>query len=89
MRAAHRLTDRFFAIVERGLQHLTVTLTPKSRDADGESVEGEFSNLLLDEELRERIAKETEAERALIMAHALSRQPLANLAAINQVAERR
>jgi len=76
MRAAHRLTDRFCVTFQPAQNGLMVCFSPRGEKPGMSSLEGEFGNLLLDEELRERIARETEGERALIMAHALSRQPL-------------
>jgi His-Xaa-Ser system protein HxsD len=74
LRAAHRLTDHSYVSIERKDDCLLVKLQPlDAREGTG-NLEGRFANLLLDEELRERISCETEAERRLIIAHALSKQ---------------
>jgi His-Xaa-Ser system protein HxsD len=76
LRAAHKLTDcAFVGVVREGGQYI-LQMHLRGNDSGVSALEGRFANLLLDEELRERVAKETEAERRLIMAYALSKQPL-------------
>lgn len=77
MRAAHRLTGDCYIEFEDLPEKIAVKIRPKS-GSDTRDWKGNFQNELLDEELREKIAKETEAERALIIAHALSKQPVIN-----------
>lgn len=77
MRAAHRLTGEcsFEFLDEEG--KIIAKIHPNKSDTakDWKAI---FLNELLDEELRDQIAKETYAERALIIAHALSRHPVIN-----------
>lgn len=81
-RAAHRLTGRFLVSLSRPAsegevrpgQQVEVSLRGRTGtgERDLDHAAGEFMNLLLDETLREEIARETEPVRNLILAHALS-----------------
>jgi His-Xaa-Ser system protein HxsD len=77
MRAAHRLTGDCYFEFEELADKIAIRIRHKSTSS-ARDWKGLFLNELLDEELREKIAKETEAERTLILAHALSKQPVIN-----------
>ncbi|WP_422929256.1 His-Xaa-Ser system protein HxsD [Singulisphaera sp. PoT] len=72
-KAAYRVGDRCFvkleALADGGMR---VGLTAKSRDFDPAALEGDFLNELLDQDLREAIAEETQGVRNLLMAQAFS-----------------
>lgn len=72
-KAAYRLGGRCFAKIELtpegGIQ---VTLTAKPGGGSPSTLEGEFRNELLDQELREAIAEETGRVRNLLLAQAFS-----------------
>lgn len=72
-KAAYRLGDRCFVKIailpEGGIQ---VKLTAKSEKVSLEALEGDFRNELLDQDLRESIAEETERIRNLLLAQAFS-----------------
>jgi His-Xaa-Ser system protein HxsD len=72
-KAAYRLGDRCFVHVEvlpgGGIQ---VRLTAKSEKVPPHTLEGDFRNELLDQDLRESIAEETERVRNLLLAQAFS-----------------
>lgn len=77
LKAAYRFTDRCYL----HLQHKTPTVVEvrfrgKAGGADLASVAGEFCNQLLEQTLRSVVASESELERNLILAHALSRTSL-------------
>lgn len=76
-KAAYRLGDRCCARIELGPNHeIRVRLTPKSDRTPLPSLEGDFRNELLDQDLRESIAEQTERVRNLILAQAFSGVPL-------------
>jgi len=76
-KAAYRLSDRCRARIELGPDNgIQVWLRAKSEDLSPEVLEGDFRNELLDQELREEIAEETERVRNLILAHAFSGLPM-------------
>jgi His-Xaa-Ser system protein HxsD len=50
-----------------------IIFTAKTESQDEETLRGEFLNELLDQTLREQVARETELVRNLILAHALSK----------------
>src|SRR4051794_13971800 len=72
-KAAYRLGDRCSAQIESlhdgGIQ---VRLTAKSENTPAEAIEPTFLSELLDQELREAIASETERVRNLLLAQAFS-----------------
>lgn len=79
LRTAHRFTGRCY--VELGSLRepdatkagsVRVSLRPRSGEGKLQELTGEFLNDLLDETLREEIARETEPVRNLLLAHALS-----------------
>lgn len=72
-KAAYRLGDRCFAKIEVFADGtIRVCLTAKSDTDRVDKLEGEFHNELLDQDLRESIAEETERVRNLLMAQAFS-----------------
>jgi His-Xaa-Ser system protein HxsD len=72
-KAAYRLGDRCFVQIEAPTDgRLLVRLTPKPGNTGLGALEGDFLNELLDQELRESIAEETERVRNLILAQAFS-----------------
>ena len=72
-KAAYRLGGRCFVKIEMlpegGIQ---VSLTAKSENASPDTIEGDFRNELLDQDLRESIAEQTERVRNLLLAQAFS-----------------
>jgi His-Xaa-Ser system protein HxsD len=72
-KAAYRLGDRCSALIallpEGGIQ---VRLSAKSEGAPAEAIEPAFLSELMDQELREVIASETERVRNLLLAQAFS-----------------
>lgn len=77
-KAAYRFSDRFFVVIDPDHEpEVRVRFSAKPGiAADLHVAIGEFSNELLDQDLRERIRGETEGVRRLLLAHALSRVPL-------------
>lgn len=72
-KAAYRLGDRCFVRIESLTEaSVQVKLTAKSANIPLDTLEGEFLNELLDQDLRESIAEETERVRNLILAQAFS-----------------
>lgn len=81
-KVAHRFTDRYYVhlnpVGEESPAQYLVRLQPKPSNAkdfgslDVENLAGEFANELLDQTLREEVARESEPVRNLILAHALS-----------------
>jgi His-Xaa-Ser system protein HxsD len=72
-KAAYRLGDRCSAKIETlPGGRLAVTLKPKSETIRPEDLEAAFLQEVLDQDLRETIAQETERVRNLLMAHAFS-----------------
>lgn len=83
-KAAYRLGDRAVALIESdGGGRLRVSLTPRSEKAGpAEVLRADFLQELLDQELRESIAEQTEKVRNLLLAHAFS-----GLSPVDDVAE--
>ncbi len=81
-KAAYRLGERCSVRIELlpegGIQ---VTLTTRSEKVPLGTLEGDFRNELLDQDLRESIAEETERVRNLLLAHAFSGLSLTDTAA--------
>ncbi len=72
-KAAYRLGDRCFAQIERlSDSQIQVKLTSRSEKTPIEVLVGDFWNELLDQDLRESIAEETERVRNLLLAQAFS-----------------
>src|SRR4051812_21549885 len=75
-KAAYRFGGRCFARFELvGPTTVRVTLNPRLPE-EVERLVGEFRNEVLDQELRETVAAETEAVRNLILAQAFSKTAL-------------
>src|SRR5437899_2368559 len=76
-KAAYRFGASFFAdIALVSPTQIRVTMQPRSDREDPVALVGEFKNEALDQELREVVAKETEAVRNLILAQAFSKTGL-------------
>jgi His-Xaa-Ser system protein HxsD len=72
-KAAYRLGDRCFVQIEAPAEgRIQVRLTAKSENAPLDTLQGDFQNELLDQDLRESIALETERVRNVILAQAFS-----------------
>jgi len=72
-KAAYRFGDQWFIeITAPASDRVRVALTPKSGSAPVNLVEGQFRNEVLDQELRESVAEETERVRNLLLAQAFS-----------------
>jgi His-Xaa-Ser system protein HxsD len=72
-KAAYRLGDRCFSRINLAAEsQVHVTLIPKSESLSVQTLEAEFHNELLDQDLRESIAEETERVRNLLLAQAFS-----------------
>jgi His-Xaa-Ser system protein HxsD len=81
-KAAYRLGGRCFVHIEAPPGgDIRVTLTARPGDPAPETLVGEFDNHLLDQDLRESIAQETERVRNLILAQAFSGLSLTDAAA--------
>jgi His-Xaa-Ser system protein HxsD len=73
LKVADRFTDRCFVHVQRrNEQFVEVRLQSKDLRVPLEPIVGEFCNEVLDQRLREIVARESEPVRNLILAHALS-----------------
>jgi His-Xaa-Ser system protein HxsD len=72
-KAAYRLGDRCYADIEVAAdESIRVRLAAKRDGVCLRTLEGDFRNELLDQELRESIAEETERVRNLLLAQAFS-----------------
>jgi His-Xaa-Ser system protein HxsD len=69
-RTCHAFTGRCFAFMSQGPHSIQVTLSPKTSGDDLRLLAGEFSNALLEQLLRVRIAAETQTIRELLVAQA-------------------
>lgn len=79
MKVVHRFSDRCFVhLQEESDAVVAVRFTQKAPDGNLDSLAGEFCNELLDQTLREIVARESEPTRNLVIAHALSRTSLVN-----------
>jgi His-Xaa-Ser system protein HxsD len=74
-KAAYRFLDRFAADIHLDPEKIVCELTfsRNANDAEQATIVGEFRKEVLDQDLRERIAKETAAMRNAILAVAFSR----------------
>lgn len=80
-KSAYKFADRTSIIINPGPDStisLVFNFAGKYANNDPKQVIAEFFNELLDQDLRERIKKETEPLRNLILAHAFSRTSLAD-----------
>jgi His-Xaa-Ser system protein HxsD len=76
LRVAYRFTDRCYLHLQNKNERLVeVRFRPKAAARPLDEIAGEFCNELLDQSLREIVARESEPVRNLILAHALSRTP--------------
>lgn len=72
-KAAYRFGDRCFVqITSPGGANIQVTLRARDPAGGVEALVGEFCNEVLDQELREVVAEETESVRDVLMAQAFS-----------------
>jgi His-Xaa-Ser system protein HxsD len=79
LKVAYKFTDRCFVHLQRRNKRIVeVRFRPKGSQAELDSIAGEFCNEILDQRLREIVARESEPIRNLVLAHALSRVGLAN-----------
>ncbi len=74
--AAYRFANEAAATLEPSGDRLVCTFTPLSENGDMASLEGRFRNEVIDQDLRRRIARETETTRNLILAMAFSKTGL-------------
>ena len=81
-KAAYRFGDRCFVHIEVLAEgYIQVRLTAKLADMPLDALEGDFRNELLDQDLRESIAEETQRVRNLILAQAFSAASLTDAVA--------
>jgi His-Xaa-Ser system protein HxsD len=79
LKVAQKFTDRCFVHLQRrNEQIIEVRFRSKGSQVPLDSIAGEFCNEVLDQRLREVVARESEPVRNLVLAHALSRVGLAN-----------
>src|SRR5437867_819609 len=72
-KAAYRFGDRCHVTLQSGNDAtVIVTLRPKRLLENAQHLAGEFTNEVLDQELRELVAAETQAVRNVILAQAFS-----------------
>lgn len=78
-KATYKFGDRFHALI-RTLDNgvIEVTLKAKLHLDDAQFMAGEYCNEVLDQELREEIADNTQGIRNLLLAHAFSKTSLLN-----------
>lgn len=77
LKVAHRFTDRCFLHLQTEADgSVGVRFRTKRPNTDRNVLAGDFMNELLDQTLREEVARETEPVRNLILAHALSETTL-------------
>ncbi|MCX7406627.1 MAG: His-Xaa-Ser system protein HxsD [Planctomycetales bacterium] len=87
-KAAYRFGNQWFVeITTPANDRVLVTLTAKSSSVSSEGVEGDFRNEVLDQELRESVAEETERVRNLLLAQAFSGMSLTD--AVGESADHR
>ena len=76
-KAAHKFGNLFFILIRTSTGgRVEAVLKAKATLADPMRVAGEFCNEVLDQDLREIIAQDTQAVRDLILAHAFSKTAL-------------
>ena len=78
-KAAYKFGNKFHCLITTSDDgSIAVVLKPKSQVDNLEHAAGEFCNEVLDQDLREVIAEQTDAVRNLLLAHAFSRTSLVN-----------
>jgi len=75
-KAAYKYGNVFHIMIEETDGFILVSLRPTSSNSDPEEAVGRFCNEVLDQELREEIAAETNGIRDLLLAHAFSKTSL-------------
>src|ERR1017187_461393 len=75
-KAAYKYGNIFHVMIEEADGFILVSLRPTSANGDPEEAAGNFCNEVLDQELREEIAAETNGVRDLLLAHAFSKTSL-------------
>jgi His-Xaa-Ser system protein HxsD len=77
-RAAYRFSDRMSVEITQGAEGTLCRLRPlqQKQQVDLDQLAGEFRNETLDQDLRLKIAAETEGYRNLILSLAFSKTPL-------------
>lgn len=79
LKVADKFTDRCFVHLQRRNEQIVeVRFRSKGPQFALDSIAGEFCNEVLDQRLREIVARESEPVRNLVLAHALSGVGLAN-----------
>ncbi|HYR22322.1 MAG TPA: His-Xaa-Ser system protein HxsD [Chthoniobacterales bacterium] len=80
LKVAHKFTDRCFVhLQQRDERSVEVRFQSKNAEVPLDAIAGEFCNEILDQTLREIVARESEPVRNIVMAHALSRINFTNL----------
>jgi His-Xaa-Ser system protein HxsD len=77
-KAAYKFSGHFHVLIDQSETAIRVRLQPKADCALPEIAARDFANEILDQELREVVAAETEAVRNLILAQAFSKTSLIN-----------
>ena len=75
-KAAYKYGGIFGILIEEVDGSVVASLRPTSSNADSEEAIGKFCNEVLDQELREQIASETNGIRDLLLAQAFSKTSL-------------
>ena len=75
LRAAYRLTDRFYVFLLKGDAETIIAISRKAGTPHDLDPLGELSNTLIDEAIRERVRVETGPVREMLMRAALSGIP--------------
>ena len=75
-KAAYKYGGTFDVLIEETDGFVSVSLRPVSSNSDPEGAVDRFCNEVLDQELREEIAAETNGVRDLLLAHAFSKTSL-------------
>jgi His-Xaa-Ser system protein HxsD len=77
-KAAYKYSGYFHVLINQSETEIEVRLQPKEGCTSPEIAARDFANEILDQELREVVAAETEAVRNLILAQAFSKTSLIN-----------
>lgn len=70
-RTAHRYTDRYFVALTSSDSGLRISLAPKAAHSVEPALRQQFENDLLDDQLRERVGRETATLHTLLVSAAL------------------